>query len=107
MLAALADELELSEAERKVLVKKIEVVREDYYKQVAELKADSHKDILKALPPAKRKQVEKLLGDSFDSTQHRRDEMNERRKKIAADRKAIEERMEALKAKKSEISKQE
>ncbi len=70
---ALADRLELSEEEKEKLKEAIEKAREAFYKEVRELKKKATDDIMASLPVEKQKQLQEIMGDTYDPEEARKE----------------------------------
>lgn len=77
---ALADELELSQEERKKLAETTEKARAEFYKKVEELKKQTNEKILNSLPATKRAKVKEIIGDYYDHEKQQRREAADRHK---------------------------
>lgn len=69
---ALADEVDLTPAEKKGLEKVIEKARKSYYLELERLKQKTHDEIFKSIPAEKRAEIRRIIGDLFDATDAKR-----------------------------------
>lgn len=87
----LADEIGLTEEEKRKLKKVIEEARKEYYSQVEKLKEEANERILDAIPSEKRDKLNEILGDFYDAEKQQRrtrDELRERQRRSLENKKS-------------------